>query len=143
MDKNKALLQLKVVTADRELLVAAVDSLTVTTNSGEITVLPGHVPLLSKLDTGELIYRQGKDEYSLVVSQGFINVAPQNAVTIMVDAGIHARDISEEKAQQAIKQAHETIATTQDRRELLLAEASLKRAMLELRVAQKTKRSQI
>src|SRR3546814_10786223 len=98
---------------------------------------------MSRLKLGKLQYKKWETWHSLVILQGFINVDPDNSVTIMVDSGTHERDLSIEKAQAAIADAHNAMTTSEDRRELLLAEASLKRAMLELKVAQKSKRSRI
>lgn len=143
MAETKKQLQLRIVTADKLLFDEKVDAITAPTVEGEITVLPDHIPLMSKLQLGELLYQQNQSWRSLVISQGFINVDPENAVTVMVDAGTHERDLSIEKAQAAIEEANKTMTATEDQRELLLAEASLKRAMLELRVAQKSKKAQI
>ncbi|EKD43357.1 MAG: hypothetical protein ACD_72C00323G0003 [uncultured bacterium] len=61
----------------------------------------------------------------------------------MVDSGVLDRNISLEKAQTAIKAAQETMEKTQDQRELMMAEASLRQAMMEVKVAQKTKKTKI
>lgn len=129
---------LKIVSQEKELLTETVDSVSVPTTSGEITILPEHIPLFSKVKTGELVYRTSTGDHSVVVTNGFVNVSPDGEVTVMVDSGVLARDISVEKASKAIDAAHETMLKTQNQRELILAEASLRRAMMELRVAQKT-----
>lgn len=136
-------LHLTIVSQERRLLDAEVDSLTLPASEGEITVLPNHIPLFTKLNTGEVIYRQGKEEHSFVISKGFVDVGPDNHINIMVDAAIDAKEISLEKAQQAIQNAQKTMEQSQDQRELMLAEASLRRAMWEIRVAQKTRKSKI
>jgi F-type H+-transporting ATPase subunit epsilon len=143
MNNDTSQLQLSVVSQEREVLSTAVDSLTAITSEGEVTILPGHVPLFSQLVTGILLYRQGKDEHSMVISKGFLDVAPYNEVIIMVDSAVAARDISEQKAEEAIEAARETMLNSTDRQELIMAEASLKRAMLELKVAQKSKKNKI
>jgi len=61
----------------------------------------------------------------------------------MVDSAVEARAISLQKAEQAVQAAHETMSKTVDERELMMAEASLKRALLEIKVAQRTKHSRI
>lgn len=137
-------LSLKIVTQTRQLLdIDEVSSITAPASEGEITILPNHIPLVTKLETGEIRYTRESKEESVVVSQGFLTVDTESGVTIMVDAGALEREISLEKAEEAIKKAKEIITTTSDRRELLLAEASLKRAMLEQRLAQRTKRSAV
>ena len=137
-------IHLKIVTQTRQLLdIDGVDSVTAPSSEGELTILPHHVPLVTKLETGEIRYTKDSKEESVVVSQGFLTVDSESGITIMVDAGALEREISLEKAEEAIKKAKEIITSTSDRRELLLAEASLKRAMLEQRLAQRTKRSAV
>lgn len=134
---------LHIVSQDKELLSTEVDSVTIPTSEGEITVLYKHIPLFAKVQTGQLIYRHSGEETSVVVSNGFANVAPSGEVTVLVDSGVLARDISVEKAEAAIKAASETMQKTRDQRELLMAEASLKQAMMEVKVAQKTRKARI
>jgi len=136
-------LKLSIVSQEKAMLSVDVDSITAETSQGEVTILPGHIPLFSQLVTGVLVYRQAKEEHSIVVSKGFLDVAPYNEVTVMVDTAVAARDISEQKALDAIEAARETMLNTEDRQELLLAEASLKRAMLELKVAKRSKKNTI
>ncbi len=136
-------LNLRVVSQERELLTESVDAITAQTVDGEITILPGHIPLFTKLDTGELIYRTNGTESSIVVSKGFLTVAPNNEITIMADTAVHAREISLEKAEAAIKAAEQTLQSSQNQRERILAEASLRRALLEIKIAQRTKRTRI
>jgi F-type H+-transporting ATPase subunit epsilon len=134
---------LTVVSQEKQLLSEEVSSVTAPAVMGEITVLPGHIPLLTKLELGELHYVKDNTVYDLVVSQGFINVEPENQVTVIVDAAKHVRDLSVEKAEKAMQAAQETMQNTTDTNELLMAEASLRQAMLEIKVAQKSKKAQI
>jgi F-type H+-transporting ATPase subunit epsilon len=135
---------LTVVSQEQQLLKTQVEQITAPTAMGEITILPEHIGLFSKLQTGELKYLINDKEESMVISDGFITVSPDSTVTVMVDVAKFARDISVQKAEDAVKAAKETIkASPEDRRELLMAEASLKRALLEIRIAQKSKKSRI
>lgn len=135
---------LTVVSQERQLLKTEVAQITAPTVEGEITVLPDHIGLFSKLETGELRFLINGTEETIIISEGFITVSPDSTVTVMVDTATHARDISIEKAQEAVKAAKEMIQSSpEDRRELLMAEASLKRALLEIRVAQKSKKTTI
>ena len=140
---DKPKLTLTIITQDKQLEPIEVESLTLPTADGEITVLPGHIPLLSRLVTGEMRYRQKHDEHLFVIARGFADVGPDNHITLLVDAAVDAREISVQKAEEAVKAAQHTMTQTVDQRELMLAEASLKRALLEIKVAQKTKRAGI
>jgi len=135
---------LTVVSQEKQLLKTEVEQITAPTVEGEITVLPEHIGLFSKLETGELRFLINGTEDTIIISEGFITVSPDSTVTVMVDTATHARDISIAKAQEAVKAAKEMIQSSpEDRRELLMAEASLKRALLEIRVAQKSKKTAI
>lgn len=140
---EKKTLRLVIVSQEKLLLDEAVDSVTAPTTTGEVTILPSHIPLLTQLQPGELIYKSTNGEDSLVVSKGFLEMSPEDTLTVIVDSAVLARDISVEKAQEAIKRAQETMASTVDRHEVILAEASLKQAMWEIKVAQKTRKSKI
>lgn len=138
---SKPVLYITVISQEKQLATAEAEQVTAPTTEGEITVLPGHIPLFSRLQTGELIYKKGDQETSFVVSKGFIDVGPDNNVTVLVDSAVDAREISIEQAEAAVKAAHETMSQTQDQREMMMAEASLRRALLEIRIAQKTKQA--
>jgi F-type H+-transporting ATPase subunit epsilon len=137
----KPLLNITIISQEKQLATAEAEQVNVMTAEGEITVLPGHIPLFARLVTGEVIYSKGEQTSSFVVSKGFIDVGPDNKVTVLVDSAVDAREISLEKAEAAVKAAQETMSQTQDQRELLMAEASLRRALLEIKVAQKTRQA--
>jgi F-type H+-transporting ATPase subunit epsilon len=134
-------LQLTIVSQERQLLSSGVDSLTVPASEGELTILPGHVPLVTKLSPGTLSYVIDDKQTEMAISQGFLTVSPGNQATVMVDSALHAREISAAKAEEAIKKAKETIKFSSDQRERLKAEAELRFALLQMKIAEKTKRT--
>lgn len=136
-------IHLTVVSQEKKLLDQEVDSITAPASEGLVTILPHHAPLMSKLSPGEVIYREEGKENSLVISRGFIDVAADSRVTIMVDTARHIREISLEKARAAVEAAHKTMEKSTNQRELIMAEASLKLAMIEIRLVHKTKKAQI
>lgn len=136
-------MKLTIVSQEKKLDELEVDQLTVMTAAGEITILPGHIPLMSKLVPGIMTYKSGDTSQEMVISNGFLDVEPQNKISVLVDTATHARDVSIQRAEQAIEAAQRTMAESSDKRELLLAEASLKHAMLEIQLAQKSKKTKI
>jgi F-type H+-transporting ATPase subunit epsilon len=131
-----AKLQLKVVSQERELLNTSVDQVSVTTVDGEITILPGHIPLVTRLSEGALVYQTDTTSSRIVVSRGFLTVAAGNQVTVMVDSAVEEREISVAKAEAAVKRASEVVKLTTDQRERLKAEAELRWALLQMKVAE-------
>lgn len=136
-------LQLTIVSQERKLLEEEVMSVTAVTSEGEVTILPGHIPLVSRLITGELTYLTAEGPLSVVISKGFMTVAPNNKITIMADTAVHAREISEKEAQAAIQAAHETLRVSVDQRERIMAEAALRRALLEIKVAERSRKNRL
>lgn len=143
MAKNT--LQLVILTQERELLRKEVASVTVDTTTGQITVLPEHIPLFSKLSTGELVYRwtEGTSKKSDVfaISGGFVDVSPDGEVTVLADYALRADAISVEQAQEARRRAEEAMQNKESEQQFRLAEASLRKALNELRVAQRRQKS--
>ncbi len=140
---EKSKLTLRIISQEKKLLEEVVDKVSLPSTEGEITILPHHAALLSQVETGNLRFTQDGREQDVVIAKGFVDVNPSGIVTVLVDSAIYARDISPEKVQKAIEEAQETMANSEDQRELMMAEASLRLAMLELKVAQKTKRAGI
>ena len=52
-------LHLTIVSQERQLIDQLVDAITAPASEGEITILAGHIPLMSKLQYGELRYLYG------------------------------------------------------------------------------------
>jgi F-type H+-transporting ATPase subunit epsilon len=136
-------LKLTIVTQEKLLLEREAESMTVKTTSGEITVLPNHVPLFTRLADGELVCRWHEGDHlkteSYAVSGGFLDVGPDSSITVLADHAIRADEISEAKAEEARQLAEEAMKNRQSEVEFRLAEASLRRALAELEVVKKRK----
>lgn len=139
MEKTK--MHFSIISQGSVLDTVDVESLTAPTVEGEITVLPGHIPLFSRLQAGELRYKDNNLDESFVVSAGFIDVGPDNTITVIVDSVVAAREISVQKAEKAVADAQQTMEHSQNQQELIMAEASLRMALIEIKLAQKTKRA--
>lgn len=132
-----AQLKLLIITQDRELLSTEVDQVTVPTTSGEITVLPNHAPLFTQLHTGELIYKQDGKPSSVVISSGFMDVGPNNIITVLSDTATLESDITIARAEEAKQKAEKDMEQKTDRRSFIMAEASLRKALIELKIARR------
>lgn len=103
------MLKLEIVTPEKRVLEAEVDSVTVPTASGEAGILPSHAPLVSALKPGILAYTvKGKGE-RLAVSGGFVEVNTDK-VAVLVDTAETADEIDEDAAR-ADKEAGEKSLT--------------------------------
>lgn len=126
-----------IVSQEKELVNTGADSLTVPGSEGELTILPGHVPLVTRLHPGVISYVSDGKQSQLAISQGFLTVTTGSEVIVMVDSAMEAREISVSKAQEAIARAKEAVQISGDQRERLKAEAELRFALLQLKIAEK------
>ena len=118
------LIELVVVTPERELVRAQVESVQVPGKDGALGILPGHAPLVGRLGTGVLAYAAAGRRRYLSISGGFIEVLP-GQVRVLADQAERAEDIDVEKARAELKRAEEALAhqtTETDPVETLAAE---------------------
>lgn len=101
-------MKLKFVTPQRVLFEAEIDSVSVMTPDGQITVLPNHVALLTVLSPGEIVIKRAGKPEPLVVSGGFLEIA-KNEVVILADTAEHVRELDFERAQKAVALAQSLI----------------------------------
>lgn len=130
------LLTLDIVTQEKRLLTVSTARVTVETEMGEITILPGHIPLLAKLTEGLLRFEDPNGNEDIVaIFGGFIEVDNVGKVSILADSAVRAKDIDLAKVEKAKKEAETTLTDKTREIEFAQAEAALKRTWLELKAA--------
>ncbi len=133
-------LLLEIVTPERQVLSEEVDSVVCPGIEGELGVLPHHAPLLTTLGVGELRIRRGGEEEFFAIAGGFLQVRPDKVV-VMAETADMASEIDLEKAQEARQEAERALAEGFDEpADLARARASLQRALLRIRVAERRRR---
>ncbi len=103
-------LQLKIVTPEKLILEEEVESVTIPTTEGEITILPDHIPLIATLASGNIIANSNGEEIPMAVVGGFVEVRKDDTkttVAILADFAEHVKDISDEEIQKAKDKAEE------------------------------------
>ena len=129
-------LTLDIVTQERRLLTVETARVTVETEMGEITILPGHIPLLAKLIEGLLRYEDDKGREDIIaIFGGFLEVDSTGKVSILADSAVRAVEIDLAKVKRAEAEARSTLSDKTRELEFAQAEAALKRTWLELRAA--------
>ena len=131
-------MELEVVTPAKVVLRKEVDMVVLPGTEGEFGVLSGHVPFLSGLVPGELHYTAGSERGYVALSAGFAEVY-DNRVSVLVDAAERAGEIDLERAREALSRAEERLGQDRAVKEVNFprAEASMKRAMTRIKVAEK------
>src|SRR5215472_6444099 len=135
MESLPTQIQLEVVTPERELVHESTLSVSVPAKNGYLGILPGHAPLLSELQPGELIYTEDHMTHRLSVSWGFIEVLPARVI-VLAQTAERAEEIDVERAERARERAEDRLrnvmATDID---FERARAALMRALARLQAA--------
>ena len=132
-------LKLDVVTAERTVYSEDVDTIIAPGMEGQLGILPHHAPLMTILQAGELVVRRGSEEDTLAISGGFLEVRPDRVI-ILADQAERAEEIDVDRAEAAKKRAEERLSEKVTDIDTAMVEASLRRAIARLTVAEKIKR---
>ncbi|MEK7551715.1 MAG: ATP synthase F1 subunit epsilon [Patescibacteria group bacterium] len=133
-------LYLKLITPTATILNEEVDEITLPTVNGEISILPNHVDLLTKVVEGEMIIKKGNKTQEFAVFGGFLEVS-KNHASILADYAVRAEDIEIGKAKEAHERAQKAMKEKTSEQDFKIADAELRKALLELKVATKHKRT--
>jgi F-type H+-transporting ATPase subunit epsilon len=75
-------IELQIVTPERHVLQATVQSVEIPGKEGYLGVLPGHAPLITELGVGILAYREGSENHFLTVINGYAEVLPDRVIVL-------------------------------------------------------------
>lgn len=143
-------IHLDLVTLDKTLFKGKVKAITAPTKTGEITVLPNHIPLITSLQAGELKLKvnEGEGIYDpehiyIAISGGFMEVKPGSVVNIIADSALKIDDINEEEAFKIREQAEKVLKEHEEGKlklsdqEFASAAAQLGKALAQLKVVKR------
>ena len=126
--------KVNIVTPDGPVYDAEVTMVIAKTTSGEIGVLPGHIPMVAPLAVGAVkLKKEGGQTELAAVSGGFIEVRPDN-ISILAPSAEVASSIDLARAKEALKRAEQRLQSKQDSVDFNRAELSLKRAINRINV---------
>ena len=106
-------LTLEIVTPDARVYSDTIDSVVIPTVEGEIGVLPGHIPLLTQVEHGELRVTKGATTELLVVSGGFAQI-DGDRVRVLAENAINEEKIDEHAVEAALKRAEDQLKEAKD-----------------------------
>jgi F-type H+-transporting ATPase subunit epsilon len=134
-------LHLKIVTPERVVFEDSVDSISVMTENGEITILPNHIPLVTLLRAGEMRLKTNGSELILAVSTGLVEVRIGNQIIILADTAERSEELELEEIEKAKILAQKRLDEAKDKNEVAYADAlvHLERELARYKVAQKGK----
>jgi len=135
-----SVLNLKIVSPEKKVFEeSGFNSVTIPTEAGEITVLPEHIPLVSKVSPGEIIARKGNIEQSLITLNGFLKLDSMGNILILSDYAVRSEDVEIGRVEEAKKRAEAAMKEKLSEKEFAIAEAELRKTLLELKVAKTRK----
>lgn len=128
------MIRLEIVTPERQVLQADVVDVVLPSVEGYLGVLPGHAPLLARLDVGEISYgREGQPRSFLSVANGFAEVS-NDRVNILADTAELAEEIDLERAEKARAKAEEALRSQSSDSEFRKAAHGLRKAVTRIEV---------
>lgn len=128
-------LQLDVVTPERRVLAESVEMVTVPGFGGELGILPGHTPLISRLQTGVLSYTKDGRTLQLHVSGGFVEVN-DDRVSVLAEIAERPEEIDAARARLARERVEKRLSSwTGLEEDFEKARIKLERSMVRLQLA--------
>ena len=117
-----------IVTPDGPVYDSEVSMVIGVTATGEMGVLPGHIPTVAPLGIGAVRLKKDNSTELVAVSGGFLEIRPEK-VTILAQSAERAVDIDVARAREAAKRAEGLLQGKKDEVDFKRAELALKRAM--------------
>ena len=118
-------IKVDVVSAEQSLFQGEAKFVALPGESGELGVLPGHTPLITRVRPGtvKIVLEDGTEEL-IFVAGGLLEIQPGH-VTVLSDTAIRASDLDEAKAIEARRRAEESLSKVKDKDELAVVQAEL------------------
>ncbi|WP_025733263.1 F0F1 ATP synthase subunit epsilon [Carnimonas nigrificans] len=131
--------QCDIVSVEASLFSGKVSQVMATGAEGEIGILAGHEPLLTRVASGpvEVTLEDGKKE-TFFASGGILEVQP-DSVSILADTAERGGDLDEAAAQRALEQARSAMADKQSELDYSTALGGIAEATARLRALQRVR----
>lgn len=132
-------IQLEVVTPEGRIVTEMVDEVVLPGSEGSMGVLPGHAPLLTSLDVGELMYRRGNERHYLAIAWGFVEVL-RDRVSVLADIAERAEEIDTERAIRARDRASSRLSGHDPDTDFERAQIAHRKALFRILVGSRSRR---
>ena len=128
-------IKVNVVTPNGPVFESDVEMVSTKAKTGELGILPGHIPLVAPLEIGVVRIKKEKLTDLIAVSGGFLEVRPEQ-VTILAQSAEQASDIDVERALKAKERAEQRMQDQHlEHVDFRRAELALQRAINRLTVS--------
>jgi F-type H+-transporting ATPase subunit epsilon len=121
-----------VVSAEELIFSGLAEFVVLPGEAGELGILPGHMPLMTRIKPGAVRVKMPDDKEELIfVAGGLLEVQP-GLVTVLADTAIRGADLDQAKALEAKKMAEEAMANRGSQLDYARAQAELAEAIAQL-----------
>ena len=131
-------LRLKVITPRKVVIDKQVNSVTVPTTDGEITILPHHVHLFSLLIEGIVKIKTTGAEDDLAIGGGYLETNGET-VTVLVSRAYGQNEIDKNLTDKAVEEAKHILSKSTDEKERAEAMTVLRRSVIDSRLMKRRK----
>jgi F-type H+-transporting ATPase subunit epsilon len=129
-------MRLVILLADKTFFDGNVLSFNVTTEKGQLGILPHHTDLIAKLEISPLTVNENGHVHIYSIGGGRIQIIQkENTAYLLVDSIERAEDIDKERALRAKENAEKALEEAESQREYYRAEIKLKRALNRLSIS--------
>ena len=134
-------IQVDVVSAEAEVFSGQAEFVSLPGESGELGILPGHTPLITRIKPGAVRIQNGQNEELVFVAGGILEVQP-NRITVLADTAIRGNDLDEARALEAKARAEENLKDNASDVDYARAQAELSVAVAQLAALAKLRKKQ-
>lgn len=129
-----------VVSAEEEIFSGLAEMLFAPGVMGDLGIMPRHAPLLTRIKPGEvrIVTADGEEQF-FYVSGGMLEIQPE-AVTVLADTALRAKDIDEAAALEAKDRAEKALSERNSEIDYATTEAELAEALAQLQAVQRLKK---
>ncbi|HVZ58334.1 MAG TPA: ATP synthase F1 subunit epsilon [Patescibacteria group bacterium] len=127
---------LKLITPERTIFEGEIEELIVPTTTGELSILPHHMNLVTQVSDGEITIKAAGKTQHIAVTQGFLEIQHDTA-SLLADFAVRSDEINMKEVLDAQKRAEDMLKTKRDDITERDFEAAMKRAMVQIKVANK------
>jgi len=130
-----------VVSAEEQLFSGLAEFVVLPGESGELGILPGHTPLMTRIRPGAVrikVPHQDTEEF-IFVAGGILEVQP-TVVTVLADTAIRGKDLDEAKALDAKRKAEEALTDKSAKIDYAKAQAELMEAIAQIHAIERLRK---
>ncbi|MDR3212466.1 MAG: F0F1 ATP synthase subunit epsilon [Azoarcus sp.] len=130
-----------IVSAEEQIFSGLAEFVALPGESGELGILPGHMPLMTRIKPGAVRVKipNREEEELIFVAGGILEVQP-GLVTVLADTAIRGKDLDEAKALEAKRKAEDNLASKSAHIDYAKAQAELAAAIAQIHAIERLRK---